>query len=1248
MAEQTIKRFRGINSLLDTSRIDEAGWGCSHSENVDFSAGVIQPLVQDRVINLVHTPFSSPTNDYSWVDFASRPFKLWGFEDRTFRSKWVTGNGNFHYTLFPDTSGSDFKVHFTTSDSTAPEAFTKDLYFFKNLELTFNYDFIHDLDFPKTLPPRQEKYLHTFFYTFYGEAFESPLFTPTYNFTNSQYFEDTSVIYTSDFHHIEFLLGNNRESLAFTKSNFEWMYNGTWGPSASPVLTDSTDTASFTNESSGDLEIKELELSHNSKSSYLKTSGLTRNQTTILESPLGTSSGVLAGGLSFSFSVDQNSLTNSIGRNLPVFQLYSADGRTEVFTCYVEIVSAIELKISFFASNPSNFAPFGAFSSSSYLNVNFPSVPSLSDVNFVVHLDFFSSGASYLIEAFDSSGVSIAPGVVRTEASLNIDNFKAYKFLSPLSFGSVVKNLDTYSFSGSFGSLPGFTAFFNNPYTNNLWSLDGGPVSSFHSVSVIDRSTAGASTTAQFLSYYVAQFANDFNGFNRLTFSPSIPTFPGNSYITHLNTYKFALGDYRLSASMDTTGGVTLGNLITDMQAAATFNVSFLNAVTFDGTNNLGTGFIFGNGYPFFSQFDSKDYIYTGSRVLTLNETTLTTTFTFRDAPTLATEIESIFIGTTLNSKFWTEYIKVDAGSDPSEEYLDNVLDADLGTILPQLFISDITGAQVEYIGAPEFDGVAQQAYGGMLVGWKDSTLYWSEVLKPELFSNTFSTIFPSKIMGVVVGRQSLTIITDSTSHMTTSKNPEAMSFYDVANVGAISDRCVSSWEGNAVFLSSYGLTVLSGSGYQVLTQDMLPANYFKSKINADLYTLGTKHEKCYFSLPGAFNYVFNFKSGDLTTTSTHNTSSVGGYQALYLDDYFTDSVLCKAIIPPLGGVSAGGEAIFSLEDAYGGRGSGIPNHFGRKWAREFKEFTYQTSSVDLSATGFKSFDYLEFTGSGQVSVSVLDDKGIVIFDSSTTSEDFTIADGKATTVITLLAGESFQKGSIVKITNGFNGLSPGGENEAYYRYKGFIKKSGPVSLDLADLVIFTNDVETIYKTSGSNFAFNLEYWEKFDVDPNFDLSLSSVTDNFLEDIKSGDSPSELGYGIMGDFLEIDADLKNNFIFHYQTSAGKHSWVTRPLGVPSDNVGVLSPYTQADLTFDPASSYLPPVTPDSDLPENQLNSTSFGAVIYYPIIPYNGFELDFTTLEGSRLYLPFDLPTTKISLIIKGTGKVTGIKIVGF
>jgi hypothetical protein len=51
---------------------------------------------------------------------------------------------------------------------------------------------------------------------------------------------------------------------------------------------------------------------------------------------------------------------------------------------------------------------------------------------------------------------------------------------------------------------------------------------------------------------------------------------------------------------------------------------------------------------------------------------------------------------------------------------------------------------------------------------------------------------------------------------------------------------------------------------------------------------------------------------------------------------------------------------------------------------------------------------------------------------------------------------------------------------------------------------------------------------------------------------------------------------------------------------------------------------------------------------YVNVFPYQGCQIDFTNLDGSRIGVPFDCPVDRLSFIIRGTGKVIGVTINGF
>jgi len=470
---------------------------------------------------------------------------------------------------------------------------------------------------------------------------------------------------------------------------------------------------------------------------------------------------------------------------------------------------------------------------------------------------------------------------------------------------------------------------------------------------------------------------NNVSEFTSSTTGEGSDIFP-YGYTTHQNVYRLFNGEYLLMERLPlwvpniSSGGVNTGGLNND-----NFTVSLgsdLQSLIRPEFTAFTTGDIIK-----FRRTSTVDvyYRYLGFRKLVFGSGN-TDTFYFKNSlsPTATDQIEAIFSSssrTTIDPEFWEEVTNIDF---VNKKIYDKVLDENLGDQSNSFFQSSVTGDLVNYTSPPkDLDGIANALYANMAFAWKGSRLYWSETLLVNSWAEDhFYYNFPDEIMGVVSGAEQLTVITKTSIHSTTNRDPEQISFFDVANIGAISKYAVSNLEGNPVFISSYGIVLATRGGYDILTKDLLPDDVFKAadvgsdrslkldKLNA---CIGVYRDHIYFHLPNAGLFDLDMRSKNLTPLKIKESVTGRDLGVTFFHDFYDDKIV--AVTNTLGDPQ---KLVYTS----------LVESFNAPPALAYSEWVAHSADCDLNRTDWKQFEGLQFQGSGDVEVVLLDSDSVISY----------------------------------------------------------------------------------------------------------------------------------------------------------------------------------------------------------------------------------------------------------------------------
>lgn len=485
---------------------------------------------------------------------------------------------------------------------------------------------------------------------------------------------------------------------------------------------------------------------------------------------------------------------------------------------------------------------------------------------------------------------------------------------------------------------------------------------------------------------------NNVSEFTSATTGEGSDIFP-YGYTTHQNVYRLFNGEYLLMEKLP----LWVPNI-----SPTTVNTGGLNNDSF--TVTLGSD-LQSASRPEFTIFTTGDivkfrrtstvnvyYRYLGFRKLVLGASNASDTFYFKTSPssTATDEIETIFTDSNrliIDPEFWEEVNNIDF---VNKKVYDKVLDENLGDQSNSFFQSSVTGDLVNYTLPPkDLDGIANALYANMAFAWKGSRLYWSETLLINSWAEDhFYYNFPDEIMGVVAGAEQLTVITRTSIHTTTNRNPEQISFFDVANIGAISKYAVSNLEGNPVFISAYGVVLATRGGYDILTKDLLPDDVFKAadvgtyrslkldKLNA---CIGVYRDHIYFHLPNAGLFDLDMRSKNLTPLKIKESVTGRDLGVTFFHDFYDDKIV--AVTNTLGDPQ---KLVYTS----------LVESFNAPPALSYSQWVAHSADCDLNRTDWKQFESLQFQGSGDVEVVLLDSDSVISYSnpldmSAKTSDDY-------------------------------------------------------------------------------------------------------------------------------------------------------------------------------------------------------------------------------------------------------------------
>lgn len=202
--------------------------------------------------------------------------------------------------------------------------------------------------------------------------------------------------------------------------------------------------------------------------------------------------------------------------------------------------------------------------------------------------------------------------------------------------------------------------------------------------------------------------------------------------------------------------------------------------------------------------------------------------------------------------------------------YDDDLLVSELGASPVTYYTSDQQN-EILFSKPDPFDGLCGP-HAGMLFGWKDSTLYWSEPGKPDGWPAYYSMNFPSVIKSVVPFSSSLIVLCESGPFRVDGTHPELLQQGEA--MGA--EPCLSSsgtkTSKGVVYMSDSGVVLFNGYETQGLTDALFGEAYFSDWAKAGVFFAENDGRIFVFHEDGAL--VFDVPTGQWTELSLVATAA--------------------------------------------------------------------------------------------------------------------------------------------------------------------------------------------------------------------------------------------------------------------------------------------------------------------------------------------------------------------------------------
>lgn len=159
-----------------------------------------------------------------------------------------------------------------------------------------------------------------------------------------------------------------------------------------------------------------------------------------------------------------------------------------------------------------------------------------------------------------------------------------------------------------------------------------------------------------------------------------------------------------------------------------------------------------------------------------------------------------------------SQYLYVGEIKIPTTTFDDNIKASGLGEVCPSMNWSE---------PPKDLKGLVGLA-NGVLAGFVDNRLYFSEPFMPHAFPISYMVTTEYKIVGLGVFGESLAVMTEGNPYIVTGTDPSSMSMSKLPLYEpCVSKRSIASDETGVMYASPNGMVLVNGGGAQVATRNM-------------------------------------------------------------------------------------------------------------------------------------------------------------------------------------------------------------------------------------------------------------------------------------------------------------------------------------------------------------------------------------------------------------------------------------------
>ena len=217
-----------------------------------------------------------------------------------------------------------------------------------------------------------------------------------------------------------------------------------------------------------------------------------------------------------------------------------------------------------------------------------------------------------------------------------------------------------------------------------------------------------------------------------------------------------------------------------------------------------------------------------------------------------------------------------------SYEYVDSVLDADLGAVCTSIFYDRAPDDLTNLRGHP----------GGFSVASKGKTLYFSEPFAPWAWPEDYQIPIDQEIIGIGVYGSTIVVATDGNIYTFSGPHPTSLYKTRLAFQPCLSQRAVVETNEGVIFPSLEGFQHVTAGGVNNITRDMFKPEDW---VDYELETMhGTWYNKAYYgfykSVDREGHIIIDVLNGAITTGSDYHLAghvalADGLFRTIYASD---------------------------------------------------------------------------------------------------------------------------------------------------------------------------------------------------------------------------------------------------------------------------------------------------------------------------------------------------------------------------